>query len=139
MVVESVQAYRMSTRVKQLPVQTLSDGVQFCFLEDVEDAFGIEGPCQFEVENLAVMYLRDANHQRYNPKRLPVFPDKIIDIVHCTAFTTQGARSSPNATAAQDVAKGGSSTDMNSMIQITPWTSLPIRPSTKRLLGNYLP
>jgi len=64
MAVEGVQAYRIGTRVKQLPVQISSDGVQFCFLEDVEDAFGIEGPCQFEVENLAVIYLRDANHQR---------------------------------------------------------------------------
>ena len=36
-----------------------------------------------------------------------MFPDKIIDIVHCTAFTSQGARSSPDATAVQDVAKEG--------------------------------
>ncbi|KAF9966486.1 hypothetical protein BGZ70_002187 [Mortierella alpina] len=107
MTVDSVQAYRIGTRVKQLPVQISSDGVQFCFLEDVEDAFGIESPCQFEVENLAVMYLRDANHQRFNPKRLPVFPDKIIDIVHCTAFTTHGARSSLDTNAAQAVAKEG--------------------------------
>lgn len=63
MTVESVQAYRVGTRVKHLPVQS-SDGVSFCFLEDVEDAFGIDGPCQFEVQNLAVIYLRDANHQR---------------------------------------------------------------------------
>ena len=60
---DSVQAYRTGTRIKYLPVQS-SDGVNFCFLEDVEDAFGIEGPCQFEVEDLAVTYLRDANHQR---------------------------------------------------------------------------
>ncbi|KAF9954375.1 hypothetical protein BGZ72_004628 [Mortierella alpina] len=101
---DSVQAYRTGTRIKYLPVQS-SDGVNFCFLEDVEDAFGIEGPCQFEVEDLAVTYLRDANHQRFNPKRLPVFPDKIIDIVRNTASDIHGARSSPASSAAQDAVK----------------------------------
>ncbi|KAF9276686.1 hypothetical protein BGZ68_009847 [Mortierella alpina] len=101
MTVESVQAYRVGTRVKHLPVQS-SDGASFCFLEDVEDAFGIDGPCQFEVENLAVLYLRDANHQRFNPKRLPVFPDKIIDVVYNTASTTPGAGSSPDSSAVRD-------------------------------------
>ncbi|KAG9319516.1 hypothetical protein KVV02_003246 [Mortierella alpina] len=106
MTVASVQAYRSGTRVKHLPVES-SGGVNFCFLEDVEDAFGIEGPCQFEVENLAVIYLRDANHQRFNPKRLPVFPDKIIDIVHHTASTTHGVKSSPDPSAAPDAAEEG--------------------------------
>ncbi|KAG0209593.1 hypothetical protein BGX28_010208 [Mortierella sp. GBA30] len=94
MIKDTVQAYSLGSRVKYLRV-TSSEGLEFCFLEDVQDAFGLETRCQFEVEGVTVNYLRDANYLRFEPKRLPVFSGKVIEILD--GFRERPSSSAPSS------------------------------------------
>ncbi|KAG0377470.1 hypothetical protein BGX24_006070, partial [Mortierella sp. AD032] len=76
------QRFRLGNRIEPLALRKDAYGTPYSQMTDIQDIF--PSASRFKVHGVNILFLENAQGQRFKPKRIAYYPDAIIDVVVAT-------------------------------------------------------
>ncbi|KAK3845729.1 MAG: hypothetical protein J3R72DRAFT_418335 [Linnemannia gamsii] len=77
-----LQRFRLGSHIEPLALRKDAYGTPYSQMTDIQDIF--PGALRFKVHGVNILFLENAQGQRYEPNRIAYYPDVIVDVVVAT-------------------------------------------------------